>query len=412
MKLYRIFRKCFPVLFLISVVVITFSTFINSSLILDFTIQPQYISTGMIRQYSNDNLNSRVDVKLPKGIWEIKWQSPLIKGLDPQFILAKDERILVQGFQNWQLFDVTGKNISIARFNNSDVIIDPDKSLIYCADQNSMLTAYGLSDGKLNFILDDVYGVKYRRSFITRFQNKLFVVSNEQQLDPHSSEKPDVTYIQIQIMENQVKVDDLKILNNSKRSKIEKRTSAEVIAASTEDQLIITYKDNVELLDQELNISKSYQDKFIPLAISLDEKLNIYLIVQKEDGKPVLWILNSECKRIFEYSLPVSERYEPPCIGYDGTCFVNLGNQILAINPKEELIWNKFTQLVSGMLALSDYNLLLTEGAFILAFDNMGERKFVFEFPTGTKLTPPCIDDKGEIYIADAKSLYCLKIKE
>jgi len=392
--------------------VIIFSPIIYSTLFLNFTIQPQNFSDGMIRQYSNDNLNSRVDVKLPKGIWEIKWQSPLIKGLDPQCILVRDERILVQGFQNWQLFDVTGKNISTARFSNSDVIIDPDKSLIYCADQNSMLTAYDLTDGKLNFILDDVYGVKYRRSFITRFQNNLIVVSNEQQLDPHSSEKPDVTYIQIQLMENQVKVDDLKILNNSKRGKIEKRTSAELITASTEEQLIIAYKDNVELLNQELNIIKSYQDKFFPLAISLDEKLNIYLIIKKEDGEPVLWILTSECKRTFEYSLPVSEKFEPPCIGYDGTCFINLGNQILAINPDEGLIWNKFTQPVSGILALSDYNLLITEGGFVLALDNLGERKFVYEFPPGTNLTAPCISEKGEIYIADAKSLYCLKIKD
>ena len=412
MQPYRISNKCIQVLIFISRLTVIFAILVSATLFYNFKLQQQNFSDDMIRQYSNSSLNSRVNLKLPKGMWKIKWQSPLLKGLGPQFILGKDDRILVQGSQNWQLFDDIGKNIEVANFSNSDVIIDPDHSLIYCADKNSMLTAFNLSDAKLNFILDDLYGVKYRRSFITRFENKLIVVSNEQQLDPHSSQKPDVTYIQIQIMENQVKVDDLKILINSKRGKIEKRKSAEVITAATKELLIIAYKDNIEYLDDELTAVKSFKNKFIPLAFSLDEKNNIYLIIRNEDGGHALWVVNSNGEKSFEFELPDSENYLPPCIGHNGIIYINLGNQILAIDQKSRLLWNKYTHQVTGIFALADNNLLVSEGNYVLAFDDQGERKFVFEFPEGTYLTPPFISDTGEIYIADQKNLYCLKIKD
>ena len=410
MLLFRIFSKWFPLIILIlatlSVCSKEFSPRLNSQ---SSNLNPNQENI-MIRQFLNDQLNSRADINLPKGVWEIKWKIPLAKGLNPNLILATDDRVLVCGSKAWQLFDLSGNMILINKYSNSDITIDTQKSLIYCADENSMLVAYNISDGKINFILDEIYGVNYRRAFITRNNNLLLVLSNEQKLDPHSVDDPEDSYIQTQIMNERVSVDNLQILTNSKKGKIEMIESAEVMALANDNYFVITYPDHVEFLDSELNRVKTFNEKFTPLAFSLDENNFVYLVVRTINDKNALWVINSDMEKFFELDLPDSENYQPPCIGFDGTVYINLGNQILAIRTDTGQLWNQYTHHVSGLTALSDNNLLLAEANFILVFNTEGERRLVFEFPEGTHLTMPFINNNGEIFVADKSNLYSLQI--
>ena len=175
-------------------------------------------SHRMIRPYINDNLIFRIDQKLPEGIWRIKWKSQnLLNGLNPEFILQSGDRIIIQGSQVWQLFNADGKAIAANNFANSDVAIDPTNSLIYTADYNSMLEAYHLANGELAYILDDLYGVKFQRALVLRMDNTFIAVSNEQIMDPHSSEKPELSFLETQKIGKQIQVDNLKILTNATR---------------------------------------------------------------------------------------------------------------------------------------------------------------------------------------------------
>ena len=183
---------------------------------------------------------------------------------------------------------------------------------------------------------------------MTRVDNTFIAVSNEQIMDPHSSEKPELSYLETQIIGKQVQVDNLKILSNAARGKLEKRKSAETIAAANNGMLVIAYKNHVEYLDLSLNLVSSFEDNFIPMAMSLDENSNAYLIVKTDEDKYALWIINLKGQKIFEYSIKQKEKYYPPCIGFDDKIYLNLDTNILAINPDKGLLWDQPTGMTLG----------------------------------------------------------------
>lgn len=372
----------------------------------------QNYGNGMIRPYINDQLNSRINQTFPAGIWKVKWKSSLLAGMNPEFILLTDNRIVVQGSEVWHLFDISGKSITANSFSFSDIVIDTSNSLIYTSDNNSMLNAFQLDNGEAAFVLDDLYGTKYLRSFITRKDNSFLVVSNEQIMDAHSSEKPEITYIESQSLSGRIETDDLKILTNAARLKLEKRNSGEAISASVNEKLFIAYENMVEVFDFGLNTVASFKGNFIPLAISTDEISNIYLIVR--DGKNInsLWIINSKFEKVFDYSLNHADKYNPPCIGFDGTVYLTIGKEILLLSADQGLMLTQTTGTVRGINILADKILLMSEDKYVFALDQKGERKFVFDFDSDIPVTAPVINDKGEIFVASRQFLYCLTTKE
>ncbi len=372
----------------------------------------QNYGNGMIRPFINDQLNSRINYNLPEGIWKVKWKSSLLGGMNPALILLADNRIIVQGSEVWHLFDTDGKPITANSFAYSDVVVDTVNSLIYTSDNNSMLNAFKLDTGEPAFTLDDLYGTKYLRSFITRIDNTFYVVSNEQIMDAHSSEKPEITYIESQKLSGSIDVDELKILTNAARLKLEKRMSGEVITAAGNEKLFIAYKNTIEVLDAGLNSLASLKENFIPLAMSIDETSNIYLILLDEENKNSLWVINSKFEKIFEYKLKPAEKYTPPCIGYDGIIYLSIGRDILLLSVEKGLILEQSTGTIRGMNILVDNNLLFSEDQYVFALDHKGERKFVFDFDNDIPAIAPVINDKGEIFVASRQFLYCLTTKD
>ena len=365
---------------------------------------------GMIRPYINDNLNSRINVKLPDGVWKVKWRSQFLKGLNPAFILQYKDRILAQGPDTWELFDIDGKQLIANSYGNSDVVIDPSNLLIYCSDKNSILHAFSLNDGQVAFILDDLYGVNYNRNFITRFDSVFIVLSNEQILDPHSSDKPEITYIEKQNIGTNQHIDYLKILDTSKREKLEKRESGNALAAATGEVFVVAYENHIEFMDKSLSVIRSFKGKFVPVSMSIDSNAWVYIIVISEDKRNLI-ILDPNGNKINEFSLPLTDNYKPPVVGFNNEVYVNLNNRIMAFSPQSGLIWEQYTNKISGMVILPDNSLLVSEGEYIFAFDNKGSRKYIRDFQNGPLLTAPFISEKGEIFVADNTFLYCLTTK-
>lgn len=364
----------------------------------------------MLRKFVNDNLNSRLSEKLPNGMWEIKWVSPLFKGLKPDLTIQNNDRVLVKGNGVWQLFGTDGKQINTERFNNSDIVIDTANNFIYCDTENGV-TAYNLSDGKLAFILSDIYGINYNRSFISRDDNKFIVLSNEIEPHPHSDYEPENSYIEIQNLGG-IQIDYLGFLKSAKREKIYELPDDQVIMAKNDDNIVVSYTGKIELLDKDFKATPLYENNFTTLSISLDEDQNIYLIILTENGIKELHVITFSGNEIFKSEIPLTDENYPPVLGYNGNIYLIIKNKIQVYNPEKGLVWEKSTGNIRGCLMLADNHLLVSEDKYIIAFDPEGERKFVFMFENEFPVTEPFLSSDGEIFVATQRNLYCLRIKE
>ena len=150
---------------------------------------------------------------------------------------------------------------------------------------------------------------------------------------------------------------------------MEKRKSAETIVGANNDILVVAYKNHLEYLDLSLNIVSSFEDDFIPMAMSLDDNSNAYVIVKTDDDKYALWIINLKGQKMFEYSIKQKENYYPPCIGFDNTIYFNLDTNILAIHPDKGLLWDQPCGWLWGITAIANNELLAAEDKYIFAFD-------------------------------------------
>lgn len=345
-------------------------------------------------------------------MWKVKWQTPILGGINPEHLLVSKDRIVIQGSEVWQMFDLNGKAITSNSFANGNVVLDTSNNLIYAVDNNSMIEAYDIGDGTLKFIVDGFYGTKYHRTFLTRTGNALICLSNEQIMDAHSSEKPETAYLEKQNIGGNIQTDDLSIVTTAVREKLEKRNSGLTYAATNGGSFFIAYKDKIEILNEDFSTTNALEDNFTPLALSVDDNSNIYVIVLTEEDKYALWILDSSCKKVSEFPVQAEENYFPPHIGFDGSVYLFNTRMITAVNKDKVKLWEQNTGFTHGAVCLEDNLLLVSEDKYIFAFDSTGERKFVYQFENEIASTPPIINEKGEIFVSTNKFLYCLVSEE
>jgi len=307
------------------------------------------------------------------------------------------------------LFNNEGKPLVSEGFNDGDISIDTTNNLIYCDTKNG-ITAYNLSDGKIKFILSEIYGINYIRSFISRHNNQFMVLSNEIEPHPHSDYKPENSYIETQIL-SAIETDYLGILKSVSREKIYELPSDKVIIAKNDDNIVASYSGKIEVLNKELKPKIIYENHFIPFSMSLNEQY-IYMIMKVNDRNPELRVYNYSGQEVFKSEVPLIENYFPPVLGFNNNIYIILKNKIQVYSPDKGFLWEKSTGNITGWIMLADNYLLVSEDKYLFAFDEKGERRFVFMFEHELPVTNPFLNSDGEIFVATQSNLYCLRVKK
>ena len=385
--------------------------------------EPEKYSGGYFFRYLSPGKNSRLLSEYKtKNIWEVKWRAELDPTLFPWFLLFGDDRIIVQNESGWQMFDTSGKFIMSSSKSDGNLSIDIKNKLFYQNDFTGFLAANNLVTGENEFFIYPYFGQGYDRNLIWYNEHKFLCIGYEIPVMTHKStpKEPDITLFEILDVRDKSMIDSDKILNSAQQVQKLILKATNVKTAFAGDNIIAVSDDFISVIDINLNIKKLFHGKFVPVELSIDEQLNISLIVRidNEDGtfKFFLWLINKNGELINDTELPVENKNQefcPPVPDFNLNTFIITGNRLFFIDSKGEIKWERFLADISPGASVSTNGYLLTsEGNYLNAFDINGERNFIFNFESEKLYSPPLLTPQNEIYVATKNSLYCLKIKE
>ena len=370
---------------------------------------------GAVRPYVNDRLNGRVGEALPNGTWEVRWQVDLSSGLRPFFVLHAGGRTLVQGRDLWQLFDDEGQSIAVQRVAASDVVLDPDRGLIYNAASNGTLVARTLADGEPAYTLGLLFGPEFERVFFSRRGDRMVVASVEHPVDVHEAEPVKNSLVEVHELGDPVRTDDIGIVTSSRRLASLNRKADEMRAAMHGDTLVVATPGQVEYFDLGLASGAKFTGDFEPLSMSVDEAGRSYLLVREpSDAQPVrqaLWVVAPDGGKVIDVEVPaqLDGEYPPPVVGYDHNVYLAFGDSIRAVSPQGEMLWTQHAGgPVGGATVTADDQLLVAAGGMLASWNPKGERTLLFFLEGERWITPPILTGQGRILIATEKHLYCL----
>jgi PQQ-like domain len=365
---------------------------------------------GVLRPFVNERLNSRLAESLPSGAMRIRWQKDLSLGMNPIFLLQFGDRILAQGTDLWELFDLTGKSIQVAELARSSVVLDPTNALFYLARPDGTIAGRKLTDGTPAFILPVLFGPHFERSFLARLGQRFLVVSIERPISPHSDRQPNLSLIEVQDFGNPPVTDDLGFLTSAQRTASQDYKTTLLKAALHGERITFATPENLYISDLSLKARSILHEKFEPIAISLDEDGNIYLLVEAE-GRKALWRVSAQGGRQMTFLIPRDMQVSaiPPIVGRNHRAYILGTNRVLAIDPDGKLAWVRpLKSAQAAAVITNDDQLLVADGSELTAFDATGERRTLHSFAGELLATPPAITKRGEILVASQRRLYSL----
>lgn len=369
--------------------------------------------SGVLRPFVNARLNSRLAKSLPSGtVWKIRWEKDLTGGLNPAFILQAGDRILAQGLGLWQLFSSEGKSLSVDTLARSNVVLDPANDLFYLARPDGTLAGRRLTDGHPEFILPALFGAEMERSFLARVDQRMLVVSIERAISPHSTAEPNLSILEVQDLGNPPTGDDLGFLTTAKRLASQNYQTTLLTAALNGQRIAFATPNNLYLADLSLKAQVILSAEFEPLAISLDEKGTIYLMVRSQE-KVALWTVSPEGGRQTTFQMPRDMQISPipPIVGYNHRAYIIGSDRVLAIDPNGKLAWVKGLKSPHAAAVITaDDQLLVADGSELVAFDATGQRRVLHVFTGELLSTPPVLTASGEILVAAQQHLYLLSL--
>jgi hypothetical protein len=363
---------------------------------------------GSSRKYINEELNSRLTVKLPDGEWKMKWQSKLpTSSFTPSAIIETKDRIIIETDGVWLLFDKAGNKLQQGVLGASGISADDEN--FYAADSTGLIVARRLSDGVTVFGLSLYFGNKFQRTFMSRKGQHFLVVSTERTLNPERREAKENSLMEAIDLGKPLKTDADGLLKSAQPLSHLARKTRLLLTALHDETIVLATQNRVYLSDANLNISRAFTGEFTPLKISLDEAGRIYLIVEAKNRR-LLWLLlpTGELATTFDISSS-GQPLMPPIIGYNHYIYLVTADKVLSISPGGKLIWRTTLEkeISSAAVTANDQLLVSTENE-ISAFDVEGRRRILFTFSDERITTPPVLIENGEILVASKKSLYCL----
>ncbi len=367
-----------------------------------------------LTRYLNPERNSRLNSPLPNAdMWEVKWQSEINSSAIPWYLLFKNERIIIQNESGWQLFDTSGKNIANGIKAEGEILIDKSEDIFYANDPSGFIQAIDLISGERNFFVSPYLGKGFERSVIFSNGNKIISSGFELPIMTHNSpiKTPDFNIFETIVMGNSKETDEDGVLKSAAQKENLICKSGKLITALHDSTIVIAVPNHIYLINADLQITKEFVENFIPLEMSIDEEMRIYLLTEieiEEDFKTALWVIDSTGNLISDTEIqPIQKNYlTPPTIDFEHNVYIRYEEKIIALNPSGNILWEQYIQKpLAGVAATKDY-LLTSEGNILTAFDYKGERRFFYNFEDELATSPILVDD--QIFVATRKHLYCL----
>ena len=385
--------------------------------------KPEEFAGGYFFRYLNSEKNSRLLSEFKSNkIWEIKWQAALETDLLPWFLLLSNDRIIVQNESGFQMFDTNGKSIFSSSRTDGNLSIDTKNNLFYHNEFSGFLAANRLDLGVMEFLVYPYLGKGYDRNIVWYNENKFMCVSSEIPAMTHKSslKEPEITLFEVLDTRDKSMIDSDKILNSAQQ--IQKLImKARFVKTAVSDGTTVAASENfITIIDQNLDVKKIFNGDFNPIEISIDNQLNIFMICKKfnkadETYKFGLMVINQNGELLQDVDLPFQNEnpeFYPPILTYDLNTFILADNRLIFIDTNGKIKWDNFLAGNSpGVSVSSNGYLIVSEDNLLSAFDNKGERKFIFTFDSEKLYTPPIITPQNEIYVATKNFLYCLTIK-
>lgn len=354
--------------------------------------------TAVTHRFGNPALNSRLSVALPDGTWKLRWQTDLQSGLNPAAVLSGPNRLLVWGWQGWQLFEPDGKALANGLLDSSDVFLDPQDSVLYAVDNMGRFSARRADNGDRSFALDGPSVRRFQVAFIARHQQYLIVSGVARLPQPHAVVKPHTSVLQSHSLSPGAAMLERELM----------RDAPQVLTAMSRDTVMIAASNHVYLLGTDLNIRAAMEGDFEPLAMSVDEVRRIYLIIRDRQGQ-AFWVLTPEGRLLVSYRLPGGLRAGsvPPLVDYRHQAYILADGRLFAISPEGKLLWEQTVSPAAlGSIAANGV-LVLANGSELDAVAPDGQRRTLHQFDEWLR-APAILTAQGELIAATEHRLYCL----
>ncbi len=371
---------------------------------------PPGAGDDFVRSYANDQLNSRVNVALPPGRWKIAWKADLPNRCSSSRLLHQGERILVCGPVEWYLYDGAGNHLQTGSVAPGGVTLDTARGLYYMMNKLGYLVARKLSDGALYFLMGVDFGNNFMHPFVAPRKRFLLATGIELQRNPHDL-PPELSSLQLMDLGEQPEVSRDQVLKSFHTVKTLKRKSAKLFGALNGNTFVIATEDRIYFADTDLNIRKVLSGSFAPLAMSLDERGNMYMIALSRNSMTALLASTPEgelfCAR--ELRGAFSGTVTPPIVGFDHSIYLLFRERVQAFAPDGLLLWNEYAGgEIGGAVVTPDGSLVVAVGPALECFNKEGERTILQTFPNEALCSQPLLTSGGSILIATEEKLCCL----
>lgn len=360
-----------------------------------------------VRSHANARLDGRSGVDVTVGPWHVAWSAPLPPSAPAEAVLAAHDRIVVQALGRWSLHDARGKLLRTVARVAGDVVIDPDARQVFYADPNGFLGVARLDDGAKELLVEVQFGDAYSRTLLWRRGRELGVHGFAQpQMTHEPAPAPDHTVLEVIDLGDPVVKDDVLFVTSSRKLAGMASHAVPFLVAAGSTHLVMAAPGHVYMADGRLSVQHDLTDDFEPIALSLDERDRVHLVVRTK-GTHALWILDVAAgERSVNATLSGEPQAgAPPIIGHDHRTFVRLHEGVVALEPDGRVAWTVRTSAPPvGATSAKNGVLAVSAGSQVLLVEPDGRSTVALELGEPLTTAPVLVSDR-EILVASAGRL-------
>lgn len=351
-------------------------------------------------------------VRVSGKIWRLLRSIPLKSISYAQNVVSVKDRIIAEGFSRWILMDLDGDKISEGTFGRGCLVADAVNGLFYTVNRDDNLQANSLNDGTLVFSVPLAIAEPAEHIFISR-QKDTFVILSRILSQDHDAGETEQDYI----LQSVTLALDSTDSNKNKEgiymfsSPLTKAFhSLHLHIAQYKETFVIADRNKVLFLTSDLKTVKSIQQRFLPLAMSIDNKGNPNLIAATHSDY-IFISFNSAGEKDAEYKLGPPQQYciFPPLIGFDKRIYFIWGGAITVIDKSGKRVWKQpLEHTITDVLVTADNHLIVAYGNNIVVFDKIGNRNVLFDTAHRNITSSLAFDSRQNLLVATGGELLIL----